>query len=767
LEELDGNSIDFNVQLSENPLAQLQFTVHCNNASQLDMDVEGLEATITEAMLGWEDHLQQALLDVFGEGAGSKMARRYARAFPAAYREDVHPRQAVTDIERLESIDQEGQVSTSLYRPVSDFNQWHFRVLGHGALLALSDVLPILEKMGVRVHSARPYPIKASAQASAWVLDFRIEPDSSLNLEDSGLWEQFQQVFVRTWQGSMESDGFNGLVVSSGLDWQQIILLRALAKYLLQLQVPFSQSYMQKVLNGNPAVVRELVDLFHVRFSPAFKGDRNKRSEVIVERIRTLLDEVSNLDEDRILRHFLSVIEAMLRTNAYQKGADGLPKRYIAFKLRPEDIPATPLPRPMFEIFVYSPEFEGVHMRGGKIARGGLRWSDRREDFRTEILGLVKAQMVKNAIIVPHGAKGGFIPKRLPVSGSREAVLAEGINSYRQFISGLLDVTDNFHKGQIVPPDDVIRYDEDDPYLVVAADKGTASFSDIANEVSGDYGFWLGDAFASGGSQGYDHKKMGITARGAWESVKRLFKETGLDTQSQDFKVIGIGDMSGDVFGNGMLLSEHIQLLAAFNHQHIFIDPTPDAASSFQERQRLFHLPRSSWEDYNRELISRGGGVYSRQSKKIRLSPEARQSLGVDKAVMTPSELIQHILKAMADLFWNGGIGTYVKASEETHSEVGDRANDNVRVDASELRVLVVGEGGNLGLTQAARVEFSRGGGLINTDAVDNSGGVDSSDHEVNIKILLNQLVAGGDMTTKQRNQLLAKMTDEVADLVL
>ena len=634
-------------------------------------------------------------------------------------------------------------------------------------MLALSDVLPILEKMGVRIHSARPYAVRPRSGNKAWVLDFSMTPNHSQNLEDTRQREQFRQVFVRTWQGRLENDGFNALVVSAGLNWQQIILLRALAKYLLQLQVPFSQSYMHKVLNNNPAVVQELVSLFEMRFRPDFKGDRDKAAEAGITRINELLEDVANLDEDRILQHFLSVILAMQRTNAYQKDDSGNSKEYLSFKLRPEDIPAAPLPRPMHEIFVYSPRVEGVHMRGGKIARGGLRWSDRREDFRTEILGLVKAQMVKNAIIVPHGAKGGFIPKQLPVNGSREAILAEGMSSYRLFISGLLDITDNRQDNHILPPESVVRHDEDDPYLVVAADKGTATFSDLANEISREYDFWLGDAFASGGSQGYDHKKMGITARGAWESVKRLFKEIDINTQQEDFTVIGIGDMSGDVFGNGMLLSEHIQLVAAFNHMHIFIDPEPDAATGFAERQRLFNLPRSSWEDYDRKLISKGGGIFSRQAKRIRLSPEVRQALAVEKTVMTPSEVIQAILRAPVSLLWNGGIGTYVKAFSETHSDVGDRANDAVRINAEDLRVKVVGEGGNLGLTQKARVSFARQGGLINTDAVDNSGGVDSSDHEVNIKILLNRVVASGDMTMKQRNRLLAEMTDEVASLVL
>nr|MDT0253362.1 NAD-glutamate dehydrogenase [Endozoicomonas sp.] len=619
-------------------------------------------------------------------------------------------------------------------------------------------------------------------------IDFSIEPNShekilvatpkpdeagntgqaqNTNLEDTGLREQFHEVFIRTWRGEMESDGFNGLIVTTGLNWEQIILIRALSKYLSQLQVPFSQSYMQTVLNSNPAVVGELVDLFSIRFCPDYDGDRTEMAKACSERIYQLLDNVANLDEDRILRHFLSIIEAMLRTNAYQKNQDGLTKSYLSFKVQPDNIPMAVQPRPLFEIFVYAPRFEGIHMRGGKIARGGLRWSDRREDFRTEILGLMKAQMVKNAIIVPHGAKGGFIAKQLPVNGSREDILAEGIGCYKEFISGLLDLTDNLQAGELIPPVDVVRYDEDDPYLVVAADKGTASFSDIANDISQSYGFWLRDAFASGGSQGYDHKKMGITARGAWESVKRLFKEREIDTQSQDFTVIGIGDMAGDVFGNGMLLSRHIRLVAAFNHQHIFLDPEPDADSSFDERQRMFNRPRSSWEDYDRAKISEGGGIFNRQAKNIHLSPQVKKALATEASVMTPSELIQTILKAPVDLLWNGGIGTYVKAGVETNADVGDRSNDSVRINATELNVSAVGEGGNLGVTQQARVEFSQRGGLINTDAVDNSGGVDSSDHEVNIKILLNRMIDDGDITLKQRNVLLASMTDEIASLVL
>ncbi len=766
-EELNGHSIDFDVRLSDNPLTQVQFTIHCDDLHDKTLDTKLLETRMTEIMLGWEDHLHQALIEKHGEAVGRRLYRRYLKAFPAAYREDVHPRQAASDILRLEALTEAEPLNTSLYQPVNDFECLHFRVLGLGEPLALSSMMPILEQMKVQVQNARPYTIRRQGGIQAWGVDFSILLADGHKLESESIRQQFQQIFIRTWRGEVESDGFNALVVNAGLSWRQVILLRALSKYLLQLQVPFSKAYMQQVLNDNPAITRQLVALFESRFDPDFNGDRSTAMAEISESIGQLLEQVENLDNDRILRHFLNVIQAMQRTNAYQLDAEGKEKKYLSFKLRPTEIPAAPLPRPEFEIFVYSPQVEGVHMRGGKVARGGLRWSDRREDFRTEVLGLVKAQMVKNAVIVPHGAKGGFVPKQLPLKGSREDVLAEGISSYKTFISGLLDITDNMQGREVIPPVNVVRHDGDDPYLVVAADKGTATFSDIANSISEQYDFWLGDAFASGGSQGYDHKKMGITARGAWESVKRVFKETGLDTQNQGFTAIGIGDMAGDVFGNGMLLSGHIRLVAAFNHMHIFIDPGPDAASSYQERQRLFRLPRSSWEDYNKALISRGGGIFSRKAKSIRLSQEARKALATEQTEFTPAELIKTILKAPVDLLWNGGIGTYVKAGSETHADVGDRANDAVRVDADELRVKAVGEGGNLGLTQKARVEFARQSGLINTDAVDNSGGVDSSDHEVNIKILLNQLVAAGDMTLKQRNQLLADMTDEVAALVL
>jgi glutamate dehydrogenase len=582
--------------------------------------------------------------------------------------------------------------------------------------------------------------------------------------------ERFQDAFAAVWTGAAENDGFNSLVLGAGLTWRQAVVLRAYAKYLRQAGAKFSQDYMEETLRTNVHTTRLLVSLFEARMSPGRQRAGTELTDGLLEELDGALDQVASLDEDRILRSFLTVIKATLRTSFFQKADSGEPHSYVSMKFDPQAIPELPAPRPAYEIWVYSPRVEGVHLRFGKVARGGLRWSDRREDFRTEVLGLVKAQMVKNTVIVPVGAKGGFVAKNLPdPSVDRDAWLAEGIASYRTFISALLDITDNMVAGEVVHPKDVVRHDEDDTYLVVAADKGTATFSDIANEIAVAYNFWLGDAFASGGSVGYDHKGMGITARGAWESVKRHFRELGHDSQSEDFTVVGVGDMSGDVFGNGMLLSEHIRLVAAFDHRHIFIDPNPDAALSYAERRRLFELPRSSWADYNKELLSTGGGIHPRSAKSIPVNAAMREALGLAAGVskMTPADLMQAILKAPVDLLWNGGIGTYVKSTVETNADVGDKANDAIRVNGEDLRVKVVGEGGNLGATQLGRIEFARTGGRINTDAIDNSAGVDTSDHEVNIKILLNALVNDGDMTVKQRNKLLAEMTDEVGTLVL
>lgn len=763
----DGQSIDFNIVSTDHPLTQVLFRVYCENSSAHEVDVDILEARMADLMLRWEDRQQYALVEQFGEAKGKQLHRKYMRAFPAAYREDSHPLQGILDIQTFEGFQPAGSISTRLYYPADNPDQLHFRVLGSGEALALSDVLPILEQMGVRVISARPYRVLPKGTANFWILDFAIRPSTDCNLEDKHLRELFQEVFVRTWANELENDGFNALVMNARIDWRRIMLIRALSRYLLQLQVPFSQQYMQETVNNNPAISRDIVELFFTRFNPAFEGNREGTFATQFETIEAKLEDVTSLDEDRILRHFLSLIQAIFRTNFFQLNEEGLAKSYVSFKLSPQLLASAPKPRLKYEIFVYSPRVEGVHMRAGKVARGGLRWSDRREDFRTEVLGLAKAQMVKNSVIVPLGAKGGFVAKQLPTKGGREAFMTEGITCYRMFISGLLDITDNMQNGEIVPPMAVVRHDEDDPYLVVAADKGTATFSDIANDVSKQYDFWLGDAFASGGSQGYDHKGMGITAKGAWESVKRLFWTKNIDIQTQNFTAVGIGDMSGDVFGNGMLLSGHTRLVAAFNHMHIFLDPNPDAASSHEERQRLFDMGRSSWTDYNKTLISKGGGVYSRSQKSIRLTAEVKTMLGVEKNVMAPNDLIQAILRAPVDLLWNGGIGTYIKASTESNESVGDRSNDALRIDATEVRATIIGEGGNLGLTQKARIEFARNNGLINTDAVDNSAGVDCSDHEVNIKILLNQAVAEGDLTEKQRNRLLVEMTDDVSSLVL
>ncbi|MEH6649161.1 MAG: NAD-glutamate dehydrogenase [Motiliproteus sp.] len=766
LEAFEGHSSEFNVRLTEHTLAQIQITVHCPNAHAKILDIDSLEARMTEAMTSWQDQLHHALSEKLGEAEANRLQRTFSNSLPVAYRDDFSPRRAVTDLQRLAEL-QKNQLSTYLYRPLEEYDSLHFKVLGAGDSLALSDVLPILEQMGVRVLNARPYAIRCSDGNEFWVLDFRLSVAGSFDPEDSHLKEQFQQTFIHSYFGEIENDGFNELVIAAGLSWRQVMLLRAVCKYLLQLAVPFSQRYMEQTLNNNPHISRNLVKLFETRFDPDMRHSRDKRGQTLIKAIEDALEAVENLDQDRILRHYLSIIMAMLRTNFYQFADDGKNyKSYASFKLDTDAIAAAPQPRPQYEIFVYAPWVEGVHLRGGKVARGGLRWSDRREDFRTEVLGLVKAQMVKNAVIVPVGAKGGFVPKQLPTN-SREAMMAEGIRCYETFIHALLDITDNRKDGEIIPPTNVVRYDDDDPYLVVAADKGTASFSDIANRISIEYGFWLGDAFASGGANGYDHKKMGITARGGWESVKRLFLERGINCQSQPFSAVGIGDMAGDVFGNGMLLSQQTKLVAAFNHLHIFIDPDPDPASSWSERKRMFELPRSSWEDYDQALISEGGGVFSRRAKSISLSKPIQQLLGIKTTRLTPSELIQSILKAPVDLFWNGGIGTYVKAATETNDEVGDRANDALRINGSELRASIVGEGGNLGLTQRGRIEYARNGGLINTDAIDNAGGVHSSDYEVNLKILLDQEVTSQDLTEKQRNKLLASMTTEVASLVL
>ncbi|MGI5139633.1 MULTISPECIES: NAD-glutamate dehydrogenase [unclassified Streptomyces] len=780
-EELGGTSVDFTAWNTESILSRLHFVVRVPQGTELpqlsDADKERIEARLVEAARSWTDAFNEALNAELGEERGAELQRHYSGAFPEGYKADHTPRAAVADLVHLEQLTtEEGgkNFALSLYEPVGAApGERRFKIYRKGEAVSLSAVLPVLNRLGVEVVDERPYELRCADRTIAWIYDFGLRLPKSMTGNDyvgDDARERFQDAFSATWTGKAENDGFNALVLSAGLTWRQAMVLRAYAKYLRQAGSTFSQDYMEDTLRNNVHTTRLLVSLFEARMSPDRQRAGVELTDALLEELDAALDQVASLDEDRILRSFLTLIKATLRTNFFQEARGGRPHDYLSMKFDPQAIPDLPAPRPAYEIWVYSPRVEGVHLRFGKVARGGLRWSDRREDFRTEILGLVKAQMVKNTVIVPVGAKGGFVAKQLPDPAvDRDAWLAEGIRSYRTFISALLDITDNMVAGEIVPPADVVRHDSDDTYLVVAADKGTATFSDIANEVAESYHFWLGDAFASGGSAGYDHKKMGITARGAWESVKRHFRELGVNTQAEDFTVVGIGDMSGDVFGNGMLLSEHIRLVAAFDHRHIFIDPNPDAATSYAERRRLFELPRSSWADYNTELLSAGGGVFPRSAKAIPVNGHIREALGIEGAVtkMTPADLMQAILKAPVDLLWNGGIGTYVKSSAESHADVGDKANDAIRVDGCDLRTKVVGEGGNLGLTQLGRIEFAQHGGKINTDAIDNSAGVDTSDHEVNIKILLNAVVANGDLTVKQRNHLLAEMTDEVGSLVL
>ncbi len=770
---IDPDSIEFNVSISESTTARVHFVVRTAVGETIPatIDTADLERRLIDASRSWHDDFVQAVSTEYGEEVGAILARRYADAFPEAYKEDFPARSAAVDLGRLEGIQGDAGIDQALYSELdAPEGEARLKVFRVGPPLSLSEVLPMLSSMGVEVVDERPYTLGGLDKVSH-IYDFGLRYSGALPDQAR---ELFSDALRAIWDGYTETDGFNRLVLTASLTWRQAVLLRAYAKYMRQGNSPFAIDSIEGALADNVELARMLVTLFETRFDPDLEEEPRAKSQQELEgRIKAALDDVVSLDHDRILRSYLTHIRATLRTNYYQYAGDGKrPKSYLSLKLEPSAIPDLPEPRPKFEIFVYSPRVEGVHLRFGAVARGGLRWSDRRDDFRTEILGLVKAQMVKNTVIVPVGAKGGFYAKQLPPidqPSDRDAWLAEGIECYKTFIRGLLDVTDNLVAGENVPPERVVRRDGNDSYLVVAADKGTATFSDIANGVSKDYGFWLGDAFASGGSVGYDHKAMGITARGAWVSVRRHFRELGIDCQTEDITVVGVGDMSGDVFGNGMLCSEHIRLVAAFDHRDIFIDPDPDAATSFAERKRLFELPRSSWQDYDKSLISEGGGVFPRSAKSIPINHHIRAALGILRHVdaMTPAELMKAILLSPVDLLWNGGIGTYVKATAETNADAGDKANDAIRVNGTELRVRVVGEGGNLGCTQRGRIEFANNGGHINTDFIDNSAGVDTSDREVNLKILLDRVVLDGDLTEKQRNKLLASMTDEVGDLVL
>jgi glutamate dehydrogenase len=766
IKAFNGIDASFTTFFSESILARIHFVIHVDPNHKLDYDVKALEKSIVEVGVSWEDGFRQSVLDYFGEERGNVIFNRYRHAFPAGYRENITPSQAIFDVEHIEKLSQQNSLGMNFYRPLdASKDVLRFKVFRPEVTVPLSDALPILENMGLRVIGEAPYLITFADGKKVWINDFNMTYVKELTFDVEEVKPIFQEAFEKIWFGEAENDYFNRLVLEAELNWQETTVFRAYAKYFRQIGFTFSQEYIAITLVKYPKITRLLINLFKCYFDPNQTNEAKKQIEVIEQEIQKEFDSVAMLDEDRILRRYLTLIHATLRTTYFQLNDNNL-KPYLAFKLDSEKISDMPLPLPKYEIFVYSPNFEGVHLRAAKVARGGIRWSDRREDFRTEILGLMKAQQVKNAIIVPAGAKGGFVVKRNMANSSREEILQEGIACYQNFIRGLLDLTDNIEKGEVISPKNTVCYDSHDPYLVVAADKGTATFSDIANRIAIEKQYWMGDAFASGGSTGYDHKKIAITARGAWISAERHFQELGINVDQTEITMIGIGDMSGDVFGNGALMSKNIKLVAAFNHQHIFLDPNPSPKESYEERLRLFNMPRSTWDDYNRDLISAGGGVYSRSVKSIRLSPEVQTLLGVKKESLIPTELIRAILKAPVDLFWNGGIGTYVKATDE-QNDVGDRSNDAVRVNGKELRARVVCEGGNLGFTQLGRIEYALNGGKINTDFIDNSGGVDCSDHEVNIKILLNSVVSAGDMTEKQRNSLLASMADEVAKLVL
>jgi len=763
-QQLQAKEVTFNVYFSESILTRIHFTAHINPGSVLEVSNENLERAIQGMARDFNENLLVGAQKVYSLDAASNLLDIWRNAFPAHYCDSFTVEQALDDIGRLGFL-VDGKINQKLelanFSEDESADNANFKIYSTRRPAPLSDVLPVLENLGVRVMSEYPYRITTTDRQEFWINNFQIIRRDGHQF-DSSLCSAFEQAFHNIWQGNAENDGFNQLTLLSGIGWREVSVVRSYFRYLKQIRLRYSESYVIETLVKNPGIVGVFCQLFSSMFDPDLKKRQSDQLAIMLEK---QLNEVKTLDEERILRALVDVLLATLRTSFFQK-KNGNYHSYTSFKINSRQVPRIPEPAPKYEIFVYSPRMEGVHLRGGDVARGGLRWSERPEDFRTEVLGLVKAQRVKNAVIVPVGSKGGFVCKQLP-GGPRERVQEEVIFCYKMFISSMLDITDNYIGNQVKPPEQVVRQDGDDPYLVVAADKGTATFSDIANSLSAEYGFWLGDAFASGGSAGYDHKKMGITARGAWESVKRHFRELNKNIQQQDFTVVGIGDMGGDVFGNGMLLSKHIKLIAAFNHMHIFVDPNPDATRSFAERQRLFNLPRSSWQDYNSKLISNGGGIYERTAKSIKLSSQAQKALAAETASCTPDELINIILKAEVELLWNGGIGTYIKASTETHIDAQDRNNDGLRVDGNQVRAKVIGEGGNLGVTQLGRVEYSNAGGYCYTDAIDNSAGVDTSDHEVNIKILLADAINSGTLKQSSRNSLLAKMEKEIAELVL
>ncbi|MFT5653595.1 MAG: glutamate dehydrogenase [Psychromonas sp.] len=766
---LEVTDRDFQTYLSESNLARLRLVLRLKAPLEYPLEVQAIQDRMKQLTKLWSEGLQESLVENFGEERGIKLVKKYQSSFSTSYKDSFSARVAVSDIERIESVyaDKERSMALRFYRSLDpNGSQLKLKLFHQDGALLLSDLIPILENLGLKVAEEYPYKVTPNREHSFWVYDFTLIYSRVTDFNPDAYHDVFVDTFLSVWYGRAENDSFNKLVLRTGLTWRDIAMLRAYAKYLKQIRFGFSQSAIAKTMLDHSKLVIELVQLFKLRFDPSNEINLEKQKK-LEEKILTSLNDVTNLNEDRVLRQYVELIMATIRTNYFQK-SEGENQPYISFKFDHAKLSEIPLPRLNVEIFVYSPRVEGVHLRGGKVARGGLRWSDRREDYRTEVLGLVKAQQVKNAVIVPVGAKGGFVAKKLSPSMDRDSFMKEGISSYKLFVSALLDLSDNLDQGRVIPPVDVVRYDEDDTYLVVAADKGTATFSDFANELAVARNFWLNDAFASGGSHGYDHKVMGITARGAWISVQRHFRELGVNVQKDPISVIGIGDMAGDVFGNGMLSSQSIRLVAAFNHLHIFIDPNPtDQAACFTERKRLYDTPKTGWNDYDKALISAGGGIFERRAKSINVSPEMAKRFDIQKQKVTPNELISLLLKAQVDLIWNGGIGTYIKASSQSHADVGDKANDVLRVNAKQLRCRVLGEGGNLGVTQSARIEYALNGGLCFTDAIDNAGGVNCSDLEVNIKILLDKLVSEGDLTVKQRNVWLVTMTDQVGQLVL
>ncbi len=767
-ESFDGTLRNFYTTLDDSPLARILFTIKLNGQAKDKYDIGAIEKKLIDAGRGWHDSLKHNLVKRRGKHEGLAIFEKYQNAFSRGYQDNVLPNNVINDIRHLETILEGRDITVEFYQ-LNDApkNEYRLKVYHKETPVPLSDILPILERMGLRVNAELPYKVQPEGvEKPVWIHDFFTELPEECHFDIEEVKDEFEDAFLNIWARQAENDGLNQLILTGGLNWRGVNIVRTYLSYLRQAKFPYSRRYVEKVMNEYPEITGDIIDLFLLRANPEKPKDADEKIIAMHDGLLKRLENISQLDHDRILRSLVHLVEATLRTNYFQKNEDGSDKSFLSIKLNSRMLDFLPKPVPYVEVFIYSTRVEAVHLRGGPIARGGIRWSDRHDDFRTEVLGLVKAQMVKNAVIVPVGAKGGFVVKNPPKTGGRQAFLDEGIECYKILIQGLLDLTDNNVNGKIVKPENTVCYDGDDPYLVVAADKGTATFSDIANSLSLKENFWLGDAFASGGSAGYDHKAMGITAKGAWESVKRHFRELGKDIQKEDFTCIGVGDMGGDVFGNGMLLSKHTRLIGAFNHLHIFCDPDPDAAKTFKERKRLFD-ERGGWDQYNQKLLSRGGRIFERSAKKLKLTKEIKKAFDIEENELSPSDLIHRMLQAEVELLFFGGIGTYVKSSGESHADADDRANDNLRVNGRQLGAKVIGEGANLGMTQKGRIEFAERGGKLNTDFIDNSAGVDCSDHEVNIKILLSDVIKNTKMTLNARNKLLVKMTDQVSDLVL